>query len=164
MTDTISLVGFVATNPRHITTSQGLHITSFRLASSQRRYDRQQQTWVDGETNWYTVTGFRGLAINVAASVTKGDRVIVSGRVKVRDWETGDRTGTTVEIEADALGHDLGWGTSSFTRTITSKSVSNDEEPAPEQDVAPEEADSDESPREPGSDPLLAGAGVTTPF
>jgi single-strand DNA-binding protein len=120
MTDLISLNGLVATTPRHITTSEGLAITSFRLASSQRRYDRVAQRWVDGDTNWYTVSAFRGLAQNSATSLSKGDRVIVCGRVRIRDWENTDRSGTTVEIEAESLGHDLTWGTSVYTRTTTS--------------------------------------------
>ena len=120
MSDTISVTGLVATTPRHITTSEGLAITSFRLASSQRRYDRTQQRWIDADTNWYTVSCFRGLASNAAGSVVKGDRIMVSGRLKIRDWENTDRSGTTVEIEADNLGHDLFWGTSTFTRTLTS--------------------------------------------
>lgn len=120
MSDTISVTGLVATTPRHITTSEGLAITSFRLASSQRRYDRTQQRWIDADTNWYTVSCFRGLASNAAGSVAKGDRVMVSGRLKIRDWENTDRSGTTVEIEAENLGHDLFWGTSTFTRTLTS--------------------------------------------
>ena len=98
----------------------GLAITSFRLASSQRRYDRTQQRWIDADTNWYTVSCFRGLASNAAGSVVKGDRIMVSGRLKIRDWENTDRSGTTVEIEADNLGHDLFWGTSTFTRNLTS--------------------------------------------
>jgi len=106
-------------------TSRGLPITSFRLASTQRRYDRGAQKWIDGETNWYTVTAFRQLAINVVGSVNKGQRVVVTGKLRVRDWESGDRAGTTVEIDADALGHDLAWGTSVFTRSVAS-TVAND--------------------------------------
>jgi single-strand DNA-binding protein len=120
MTDTIFLTGIVATSPRHVTTNEGLAITSFRLASSQRRFDRQQQKWVDGETNWFTVSAFRQLATNAADSVTKGDRVVVTGRLHVRDWESTERSGTNVEIEADALGHDLTWGTSIYNRNAPS--------------------------------------------
>jgi len=125
MTDTITLTGLVATTPRHLVTSEGLPITSFRLASTQRRYDRGTQKWIDGETNWYTVTAFRQLAINVVGSVNKGQRVVVSGRLRVRDWESGDRAGTTVEVDADAIGHDLSWGTSVFARSVSS-TVAND--------------------------------------
>jgi single-strand DNA-binding protein len=69
-----------------------------------------------GETNWYTVTAFRQLAQNVGSSVQKGDRVVVTGRLKIRKWESGQREGMVVEIDAEAIGHDLAWGTSTFTR------------------------------------------------
>jgi single-strand DNA-binding protein len=116
MTDNIILTGLVGTTPRYLTTSDGLAICSFRLASSQRRYDRATQKWVDSDTNWYTISAFRGLATNVASSVGKGDRVIIVGRLRIRDWENPDRSGTTVEVEADSIGHDLSWGTTTFER------------------------------------------------
>ncbi len=117
MTDTISLTGLVATTPKHVVTGTGLSVTSFRFASTQRRYDRAEQKWVDGETNWYTVATFRQLATNVNASLQKGQRVIVTGRLRVRDWATDDKRGTNVEIDAEAVGHDLSWGTTVFTRS-----------------------------------------------
>lgn len=116
MSDNIFLTGLVATTPRHLTTSDGLAITSFRMASSVRRFDRASNRWVDGDTNWYTVSSFRSLAVNSAESLQKGDRVIVSGKLRIRDWENTDRSGTTVEIEADTLGHDLTFGTASYKR------------------------------------------------
>lgn len=116
MTDSITLTGLVATTPRHVMTSEGLAITSFRLASSQRRFDRALNRWVDGDTNWYTVSSFRGLADNAADSIQKGDRVIIIGRLRLRDWENTDRSGTTAEIECEAIGHDLSWGVSSYQR------------------------------------------------
>ena len=123
MPDAITLTGLVATPPRHLVTSEGLPITSFRLASSQRRFDRSQEKWVDGETNWYTVTAFRQLALNSNASLEKGHRVIVSGRLKIRGWENGEKSGTTVEIDADSIGHDLTWGTAAFTRSVSAASI-----------------------------------------
>lgn len=118
MSDTITITGLIATTPRHVVTSEGLPITSFRLASSQRRFDKATDKWVDASTNWYTVTSFRQLAINAVPSLSKGDRIVVSGRVRIRDWQTDDRTGTNVEIEAETLGHDLFWGTAVFTRLV----------------------------------------------
>jgi single-strand DNA-binding protein len=106
-----------------------LPITSFRLASSKRRFDRTKKTWVDGETNWFTINSFRQLAINSASSISKGDRIVVSGRLKVRDWDNGERSGTSVEIEADCLGHDLVWGTSEFSRTVLVREDPEDDEP-----------------------------------
>ncbi|MEY4453244.1 MAG: hypothetical protein RIT51_922 [Actinomycetota bacterium] len=134
MSDQVTVAGLVATTPRHLVTQDGLPITSFRLASSHRKFDRNQNKWIDGETNWFTVTGFRQLAINSAGSVAKGDRVIVTGKLRVRDWDNGERAGTSVEIEADAIGHDLSWGSSVFTRTVL---VREPEEPA-EQAEEPE--------------------------
>ncbi len=96
MSEQITAVGLVATSPRHLITQDGLPITSYRMACSARRYDRNQSKWVDGETNWFTVTAFRQLAINSSTSIAKGDRVIVQGKMRVRDWDNGERSGTAV--------------------------------------------------------------------
>lgn len=116
--ETISITGLIATTPRHLVTQDGLPITSFRLASSQRRFDKGQNKWVDGETNWYTITSFKTLAINTAKSLNKGDRIMVEGKLRIRDWDNGERAGTSVEVEADSIGHDLSWGESIFKRTV----------------------------------------------
>jgi single-strand DNA-binding protein len=120
MLDKITLRGVVGTPPRTVTTSEGTVITSFRLASSQSYWDRTQKTWVETETNWYTVTAFRQLASNAAVSVAKGDRVVVTGALKVREWKSGERTGLTVEVEAESIGFDLAWGTGTFSRSARS--------------------------------------------
>ena len=151
MSDFLTITGLVATQPRHIVTSEGLPITSFRLASTQRRFDRSQEKWIDGETNWYTITAFRQLAIHAAGSIAKGQRVVLSGRLRIRDWENGERTGTTIDIEADSLGHDLAWGTSVFTRSITTSSP---------KDATATAAASHESSATPTTDPPEAEADV----
>jgi single-strand DNA-binding protein len=145
MSDQVTVVGLVATTPRHLVTQDGLPITSFRLASSHRKFDRKENKWIDGETNWFTVTAFRQLAINSAGSVAKGDRVLVTGKLRVRDWDNGERAGTSVEIEADGLGHDMSWGSSVFTRTV----LIREPEPSEEPEETEEEA----------SEPELVGAG-----
>jgi single-strand DNA-binding protein len=116
MSDHVTVHGLVATEPRHLVTKDGLEITSFRLAAMQRRFDRQLGKWRDDGTNWYSIASFRILAKNAAASLEKGHRVIVSGRLKVREWDAGERSGVSVDIEADSIGHDLVWGSSSFER------------------------------------------------
>jgi single-strand DNA-binding protein len=138
VTELVTISGLVATTPRHLITQDGLPITSFRLASSHRRFDREQNKWIDGETNWFTITGFRQLAINLSTSVQKGERVIVSGRLKIRDWDNGERAGTSVEVEAEHVGHDLFWGTSVFTRNVlvADSQPENDEEFEPELELA----------------------------
>jgi single-strand DNA-binding protein len=116
LSDIVTLTGIVGTEPRAVTTQEGLAITSFRLASTQRRFDKAQDKWVDGETNWYSITTFRQLATNAAVSVKKGERILVTGRLRIREWESGGKAGTNIDIEADALGHDLSWGTANFSR------------------------------------------------
>ena len=145
MSDTITLTGIVATPPKHIVTSEQLQITSFRLASTQRKFDRTEQKWVDADTNWYTVTAFRSLAANAIGSILKGQRVIVTGRMRIRDWATDEKTGTTIEVDADSLGHDLTFGTSVFTRTPAAAAPDTAEtaaaaEPIPDVPDAPEPA------------------------
>jgi len=116
MSDTITVTGNIATEPDYKRTPAGLSITSFRVASSQRRFDRATGAWVDGETNYYRVSTFRGLAEHAFASFKKGDRVLLTGRLRLRHWEAGDKRGTAVEIDAEAIGHDLLWGTTTFHR------------------------------------------------
>ncbi len=120
MSDIISVTGTIATEPRHVVTNAGVRITSFRLASSQRRYDRAESKWVEAPTNWYTVSAFSALAVNAAASLRKGERIVARGRLQVRDWENENRSGTTVEVVAESIGHDLLWGTTAFTRVAGS--------------------------------------------
>lgn len=109
--------GLVATTPRYLKTTDGLDICSFRMASAYKHFDRKKMEWVEGETNWFTITSFGTLAINVAKSISKGDRISVSGMLRVRDWDNGTNSGTSVEIEAETIGHDLLWGNSTFERT-----------------------------------------------
>jgi single-strand DNA-binding protein len=138
LSEIVTVSGLVATTPRHLVTQDGLPITSFRLAASHRRFDRKENKWIDGETNWFTVTAFRQLAINSAGSVSKGERVLVTGKLRVRDWDNGERAGTSVEVEADAIGHDLTWGTATFTRTVLVR------EPDPAEDLDSDSESEDE--------------------
>lgn len=128
MTDYISVTGLVATEPRSIVTSEGLAICSFRCASPQRHFSKGENQWIDGETNWYTVSMFRQLAEHATVSLRKGERVVVRGRLKLRQWERDEKTGLSAEIEAESLGHDLRWGTSAFARADSVESLGEDDE------------------------------------
>ncbi|MGI9824101.1 single-stranded DNA-binding protein [Agromyces sp. Marseille-Q5079] len=123
MTDNITVIGVVGGDPRVHVTNQGLPITSFRLASTRRFFDRAKGTWENGETNWYTVSTFRQLAKNAAVSIRRGDRVVVHGRLRLRAWESGEKSGTAIEIDADSVGHDLNWATTSLTKNGPSTPV-----------------------------------------
>lgn len=117
----ITITGLVATTPRHLITREGLPITSFRVASAGESGTADRVS--DGATNWYTVMSFKQLAINTSTSISKGDRIVVSGIVRIRDWDNGNVSGTSVELEASSIGHDLNFGSSVFTRLAH---VSND--------------------------------------
>lgn len=138
MSDTITVRGLVATSPRHITTEGGLEVTSFRLASTTRKLDSESGVWVDSDVNWFTISSFRQLARNVVQSISKGERVVVSGRLKIRDWDNGERSGTSVEVEASAIGHDLTFGTSVFERrSLVVSEPQDDEEAEIEEELQP---------------------------
>ncbi|MFF1383070.1 single-stranded DNA-binding protein [Arthrobacter sp. NPDC058288] len=117
MTDNITVRGFVATEIKSSTTPGGVATASFRIGSTDRRYDRTSGTWVDGHTNWFTVQGYRQLAGNMGCSIKKGQRVIIVGRLKMRSWEKDGRIYHAAEIDAESVGHDLMWGSANFTRT-----------------------------------------------
>ena len=107
MAEHLVVRGLIATDPRLIETETGLSVLSFRLAAPQRKFDSESGKWISDQTNWFSVSSFRKLAENSHSSLAKGDRVVVSGRLKVRDWDNGERSGTSVEIDAESIGHDL---------------------------------------------------------
>lgn len=120
--NTVVVVGNLGADPEYRRLDNGAEVTNFRVGSTRRRFDRATGGWVDGPTSWWRVSCWRGLAANAAASLRCGDRVVVVGRVRTASWETEDgRSGTSVEVEADALGHDLAWGTSTFQRVVRSE-------------------------------------------
>lgn len=110
----VTMIGNVASTVSYGQTAAGVPMANFRLAATERRYDRARGEWVDGDTNWVTVNAWRWLAANVVSSLGKGDPVVVSGRLRVREWEDGGKRRSVVEIDARVVGHDLGRGTSAF--------------------------------------------------
>ncbi|GAA4149118.1 single-stranded DNA-binding protein [Leifsonia shinshuensis] len=129
MSESVAVRGTVATSPRHVTPEAGSAITSFRLVTDDRAarpagaqqpagpgQDPRRGARRDPESNWFTVTAFGELAVSAAACVARGDPLVVTGRLRVRDW-AGEQLGVTVEIEAEAIGHDLARGRSRFTRS-----------------------------------------------
>lgn len=122
MSDNITVRGFVASEIKSSTTPGGVATASFRLGSTERRFDRTANAWIDGNTNWFTVQGYRQLAGNIGCSIKKGQRVIIVGRLKMRSWEKEGRVYHVAEIDAESVGHDLMWGSANFTRMAGSGS------------------------------------------
>jgi len=120
----LTMIGNIASDLRHAQTKGGVPVTTFRLASTTRRFDRGRGQWADVDTVFVTVVCWRALAEHVASSCAKGDPVVVTGRLRQRAWEADDgRSGTSDEVEAFVVGHDLNRGTSAFQRAARSPSV-----------------------------------------
>lgn len=120
MTDSVTIVGKVATDPTQAQIGGGVSVTNFRLASTHRRFDAATGSWIDAGTNWYSVAAYRQLGEHTKASLRTGDSVIVTGRLRIRNWESNGKHGTSVDIDAEAVGHDLRWGTTAYLRASRS--------------------------------------------
>jgi single-strand DNA-binding protein len=94
------------------------HFTTLRVAQSERRQVRGEPgQWADSDPSFYDVTVGRGMGENAARCLRKGHPVVVHGKLRVRGFQRGDGSyGTAVEIDAHALGHDLRWGVTAYTR------------------------------------------------
>lgn len=117
----IALRGNVATDPVLKVTKDGTTLCSFRLAVTARRWSPADGKAMDAESSFYTVTCWRSLAENAAASLEKGQGVVVSGRLRVREYTHEEQPRVSADVMADALGHDLTWGTTSLTATRRSR-------------------------------------------
>tara|TARA_B100000678_G_scaffold260535_1_gene241447 strand:- start:197 stop:718 length:522 start_codon:yes stop_codon:yes gene_type:complete len=114
MNDTITVVGNLATPPETKHLPDGTPVTSFRLASSRRKFDTGAGRFVDVDANYYTVSAYREFGQHVAQSLTKGSRVVVTGRLRLRSWQSEHGWRTSPEVDADAIGPDLRYGVTSF--------------------------------------------------
>ncbi|SEN68058.1 single-stranded DNA-binding protein [Cryobacterium sp. TMT1-3] len=117
MSDQITISGVIGSVPRVIFGKNGTPITTFRLASRQSHRDKATDEWIVDESCWYSVTTFRQLAANAGKSLSKGEHVVVTGRLVVRKWSNAEKSGTSVEIIADSVGHDLAWYTTTPVRS-----------------------------------------------
>ena len=113
---TTTVIGNAVTDVSLRVTSSGTSVASFRIASNSRRFDKSTSSWIDQEPSYLSITAWSQLAENVALSVHKGQGLVVTGKLKVRQWQDADKSGTNVEIDAIAIGHDLNRGTSEFTK------------------------------------------------
>jgi single-strand DNA-binding protein len=117
MNDTITLRGWVGTEPTVGLTRHNTPYCRFRMSVNDRRFDRERQSWVDNHTSWYNIQCYGPMAENVADSVRKGHRLIVMGRLQIRNFERADGTpGTEADIIAAAVGHDLALGMGRWNR------------------------------------------------
>lgn len=115
---TITVIGNLTSDPELRFTPSGSAVANFTIASTPRTFDRQSNEWKDGETLFLRASVWREAAENVAESLTKGTRVIVSGRLKSRSYETkeGEKR-TVIELEVDEIGPSLRYANAKVNRT-----------------------------------------------
>ncbi len=118
-TNTVTLVGNLVEDPELRFTPSGVPMAKIRLAVN-RRWRDQNGEWQE-DTSFFTGTIWREQAESVAESLQKGTRVIVTGRLEQRSWETqeGDKR-SVVELQVDEIGPSLRWATAQVTRTTRS--------------------------------------------
>ena len=117
----ITVVGNLTADPELRYTQNGLPVANFTIASTPRTFDRQANEWKDGEALFLRASVWREFAEHVAGSLTKGSRVIASGRLRQRSYQ--DREGnnrTAIELEVDEIGPSLRYATAQVTRAASS--------------------------------------------
>jgi single-strand DNA-binding protein len=113
----ITVVGNLTSDPELRFTQNGLAVANFTIASTPRNFDRAANEWKDGEALFLRASVWREFAEHVAGSLTKGSRVIATGRLKQRSYETkeGEKR-TSFELEVDEIGPSLRYATAAVTR------------------------------------------------
>ena len=114
----ITVVGNLTADPELRYTQNGLAVANFTIASTPRTFDRQANDWKDGEALFLRASCWREFAEHVAGSLTKGARVVATGRLKQRSYETkeGEKR-TAIELEVDEIGPSLRYATAQVTRS-----------------------------------------------
>ncbi|MEA1264182.1 single-stranded DNA-binding protein [Microbacterium sp. STF-2] len=116
----ITVVGNLTADPELRYTQNGLPVVNFTIASTPRNFDRTAQEWKDGDALFLRASCWREFAEHVAGSLTKGMRVIATGRLRQRTYQ--DREGsqrTAIELEVDEIGPSLRYATAQVTRTAS---------------------------------------------
>lgn len=116
----ITVVGNLTADPELRYTQSGFAVANFTIASTPRTFDRANNEWKDGEALFLRASVWREYAENVAGSLSKGSRVVATGRLKQRSYETkeGEKR-TSYEIDIDEIGPSLRYATAQVTRTTS---------------------------------------------
>jgi single-strand DNA-binding protein len=113
----IHMIGHAGTDVDHRQVGNGTDLSTFRLASTPRRFDRASDKFVDGTTTWITVQCWRLLAVHARDSIRRGDPLVVIGKLKTEEWEKDGTRYSRLVLDALAVGHDLNRGVSTFRKT-----------------------------------------------
>jgi single-strand DNA-binding protein len=138
MSDThVTITGNLTADPELKFTPNGAAVANVRVAVTARV--RDGNTWRDGDTSFYRITAWRDLATNLTDSLSKGDRVVIVGQLRMRSWETPEgEQRSVVEVTADEVGPSLRWATAKPQRASRAKNGNG--EPAAKDEFADEPA------------------------
>lgn len=152
----ITVVGNLTADPELRYTQSGLAVANFTVASTPREFDRATNEWKDGEALFLRSTIWREPAEHVAASLTKGQHVVVTGTLKQRAYETkeGEKR-TSYELDVDDIGVSLRYGTTVFSRSA--RDGGNAQKPAAQ--AAPQAAPQPQAQAQPQAAAVPANAG-----
>jgi single-strand DNA-binding protein len=147
---TLTIAGNLTADPELRYTTTGVAVAAFTVAASRRVYDQDTNQWKDADTLFLRCSAWRHLAEHMAESLTKGTRVIVTGRLRQRSYETSEGDKRTVyELDAEDAGPSLRWSTAKPVKTT--------------RDRAPHPADADAW-ASPEPEPASVAAGDVPPF
>lgn len=120
----VTVVGNLTADPELRFTNSGVALATFTIASTPRTFDRASNEWKDGDALFLRASVWREFAEHVASSLTKGSRVIATGRLKQRSYETkeGEKR-SSIELEVDEIGPSLRYATAQITRSQSRGSV-----------------------------------------
>lgn len=119
---TITIVGNLTNDPELRFTGNGTAVSSFTIASSSRVYNKQIEQWQDGEALFMRCSAWRDLAEHVCESLTRGTRVIASGRLRMRTYQTSEgENRTVIEMTVDEIGPSLRFATATVTKTARAR-------------------------------------------
>lgn len=152
---TVTVTGWVATDPKLHVVRGGTDLVSFRLASTSRYFDRSTDAWVDRDTQWFTVRIFRAAAVLVERSVKKGQPVVVVGRLHTNEWNADSGPRVDLVIDAATVGHDLTRGVGDFRRAVVDGQHVNYSDGAPAGEAAASDDGAPDVGEEPASDSAL---------
>lgn len=140
----VTVVGNLTADPELRFTNSGVALATFTIASTPRTFDRASNEWKDGEALFLRASVWREFAEHVASSLTKGSRVIATGRLKQRSYETkeGEKR-STIELDVDEIGPSLRYATAQVTRSQSRGAVAGGGAPAGEPWAAEAPAASD---------------------
>src|SRR5690606_37906122 len=110
------IVGNLTGDPELRFTPSGAAVANFTVASTPRKFDKQANDWVDGEALFMRCSVWREQAENVAESLTRGTRVVVTGKLTQRSWEKDAEKRTAVEMQAEEVAPSLKYATAKVTK------------------------------------------------